>query len=49
MMNKMKLEEKRMNEVLGMALSSSPLGILRRLKELDREGEYGLGLERSDS
>ena len=39
MMNKMKLEKERMDEVLGMALSSSPLGILRRLKELDRKGE----------
>ena len=40
MMNKMKLEKERMDEILGVALSGgSPLRILRRLKELDREGQ----------
>ena len=39
MMNKMSLEKKRMDEILGMALSSSALDILRRLKELDRDWE----------
>jgi len=39
MMNKMELDTERMNELLGMSLSSSPLEILRRLKELDRKGK----------
>ncbi len=39
MMNKMHLDKKRMDEILGMALSGSPLAILRRLKELERRGE----------
>jgi len=39
MMNKMDLDRVRMDAVLGMALSGSPLSILRRLKELDRTTE----------
>ncbi|MFH2001930.1 MAG: response regulator [Planctomycetota bacterium] len=39
MMNKMKLDKERMDAVLGLALTGSPLGILRRLKELDRKGK----------
>ena len=40
MMNKMKLQKERMDEILGAALSGgSPLRILRRLKELDRKGQ----------
>jgi DNA-binding NtrC family response regulator len=37
-MNKRKIEEERLEEILQMASSSSPLSILRRLKELDQEG-----------
>lgn len=36
-MNKMKIQEKRMDEILKTAESGSPLSILRRIKELDRE------------
>ena len=36
-MNKMKIQEKRMDELLASAATSSPLAILRRIKELDRE------------
>jgi len=36
-MNKMSLEEKRMNELLEMTQYSSPLAILRRIRELDDE------------
>lgn len=38
-MNKMRIKQDRMDEILGMADSGSPLGILRRIRELDREGE----------
>jgi len=38
-MNKKKIKEERMEEILGMADSSSPLNILRRIKELDKEKE----------
>jgi DNA-binding NtrC family response regulator len=36
-MNKKKIKEERMDEVLQMADSSSPLAILRRIKQLDQE------------
>lgn len=36
-MNKMNLKEKRMNELLEMTAYSSPLSILRRIRELDEE------------
>lgn len=36
-MNKMKIKQDRMDTILGMADSSSPLSILRRIKELDKE------------
>ena len=36
-MNKMGIKEKRMNELLGMTTYSSPLSILRRIRELDEE------------
>ncbi len=38
-MNKMTIKQDRMEEILGMADSGSPLGILRRIRELDEEGE----------
>lgn len=38
-MNKMKIKEKRMDEILKTAESGSPLSVLRRIKELDREGD----------
>ena len=38
-MNKRKIKEERMEEILGMADSSSPLNILRRIRELDKEKE----------
>lgn len=34
--NKMKLDEKRMNELIKVGMTSSPLGVLNRLKELDK-------------
>lgn len=37
-MNKMKIKEDRMEKILDMADSSSPLAILRRIKQLDKEG-----------
>jgi len=37
-MNKRKIKEDRMDAILDMADSSSPLAILRRIKEMDREG-----------
>jgi DNA-binding NtrC family response regulator len=36
-MNKMEIEEERMEELLAAATTSSPLAILRKIKELDRE------------
>ncbi len=36
-MNKMKIKQDRMDEVLAMAKSESPMAILRRIKELDKE------------
>jgi DNA-binding NtrC family response regulator len=36
-MNKMKIQEKRLDELLALATASSPLAILRKIKELDRE------------
>jgi DNA-binding NtrC family response regulator len=38
-MNKLKIKQERMDTLLSMADSSSPLSILRRIKELDKEGE----------
>ncbi len=38
-MNKAKIAEARMDEVLKMAETNSPLGILRKLKELEEEGQ----------
>jgi DNA-binding NtrC family response regulator len=38
-MNKMKIKQERMDTILSMAESDSPLSILRRIKELDKEGE----------
>jgi DNA-binding NtrC family response regulator len=35
-MNKMKIKEDKMNELLGEGLSESPLEILRRIKEIDK-------------
>lgn len=37
-MNKLRLQEKRMNELVEMVQYSSPLAILRRIRELDEEG-----------
>jgi len=37
-MNKMKIQQERMEEILKTAGASSPLGILRRLKELETAG-----------
>ncbi len=37
-MNKRKIKEERMDAILDMADSSSPLAILRRIKEMDKEG-----------
>ena len=37
-MNKMQIKQERMDTLLGMADSNSPLSILRRIKELDKEG-----------
>jgi DNA-binding NtrC family response regulator len=37
-MNKMELTEAKMDEMLNIAVSDSPLGILRRLRELDKSG-----------
>ena len=36
-MNKMKIKENKMNELMNMATTSSPLSILERIKELDKE------------
>ena len=36
-MNKKKIQEKKIDELLKLSLSSSPLGILRKLKEIDKE------------
>ena len=36
-MNKKKINEKKMDELLKISFSSSPMGILRRLRELDKE------------
>jgi DNA-binding NtrC family response regulator len=36
-MNKKKIEEKKMDELLKLSISSSPLGILRKLREMDTE------------
>lgn len=36
-MNKKKIQEEKMDEMLKLSLSSSPLGILRKLKEIDRD------------
>jgi DNA-binding NtrC family response regulator len=36
-MNKMKIKQDRMEKILEMADSSSPLGILRKIRELDKE------------
>ena len=36
-MNKKKIQEEKMDEMLKLSLSSSPLGILRKLKEIDKE------------
>jgi DNA-binding NtrC family response regulator len=36
-MNKKKIEEKKMDELLKISISGSPRAILRRLKEIDRE------------
>ncbi|RJP17517.1 MAG: response regulator [Candidatus Abyssobacteria bacterium SURF_5] len=38
-MNKNKIKEERMDAILDMADSSSPLAILRRIKQLDQEGK----------
>lgn len=38
-MNKMKIKQERMDAILSMAESDSPLSILRRIRELDKEGE----------
>jgi len=38
-MNKMKIKQDRMDTILSMAESDSPLSILRRIRELDKEGE----------
>jgi len=35
-MNKQKIEEKKMDELLGISMTHSPLGIIRKLKELDK-------------
>ena len=40
-MNKMKLEEERMEEVLKKAAGDSPLAILRRLRDMEQEGSGG--------
>ena len=37
-MNKMDIDESRMNELLEVSSCSSPLGMLERIKELDEEG-----------
>jgi DNA-binding NtrC family response regulator len=37
-MNKMKIKEERMTEIVKMAGTSSPLGILRRIKEFEKSG-----------
>ncbi|MBW1735545.1 MAG: response regulator [Deltaproteobacteria bacterium] len=37
-MNKMKIKEERMNELLDMSTSSSPMAILQKIRELDRKG-----------
>ena len=36
-MSKMKIKQERMDEILGMADGNSPLSILRRIRELDKE------------
>jgi len=36
-MNKMKIQEKKMDQLLASAVGSSPLAILKKIKELDRE------------
>jgi len=36
-MNKKKITEKKMDELLKISISSSPMGILRKLRELDKE------------
>lgn len=38
-MNRLKIRGERMDEILQMADSSSPLAILRRIKKLDRDGK----------
>ncbi|OGP58478.1 MAG: histidine kinase [Deltaproteobacteria bacterium RBG_13_61_14] len=38
-MNKLKIQQERMDEILKMAGVSSPLGILRRLRELEAAGQ----------
>jgi len=38
-LNKMKMKEERLEEILKMADSNSPLAILRRMKELENEGK----------
>ncbi len=35
-MNEKKIQENKMDELLKLSLSSSPLGILRKLKEIDK-------------
>ncbi|MFC1849331.1 response regulator [candidate division CSSED10-310 bacterium] len=42
LMNKMAIEQKRMDEIIDMAYYESPLGILRKLKELDDRYECKL-------
>ena len=37
-MNRMKVEEERMEEILKKASGDSPLAILRRLREVEQEG-----------
>jgi len=37
-MNKMKIQDEKMEEILKLAGTSSPLGILRRLRELEATG-----------
>ncbi|RJP74675.1 MAG: response regulator, partial [Candidatus Abyssobacteria bacterium SURF_17] len=36
-MNKMKIKQERMDEVLAMAKGESPMAILRRIREMDKE------------
>jgi DNA-binding NtrC family response regulator len=37
-MNKQQIEEKKMNELLNISISSSPREILRKLRDMDKEG-----------